>query len=58
MTYGFWSSFAQTWGMVYFIAIFVAALAYALWPSKKADFSRAARLPVAEKEQGDDRPLT
>jgi cytochrome c oxidase cbb3-type subunit 4 len=58
MTYDFWSSFAQTWGLVYFIAIFAAVLAYALWPSRKAEFSRAARLPIVDKEQDDDRPLS
>jgi cytochrome c oxidase cbb3-type subunit IV len=55
--YEAWSSFAQTWGMVYFVAIFLAAVAYAMWPSKQKTFSRAARLPISEKERGDDRPL-
>jgi cytochrome c oxidase cbb3-type subunit 4 len=57
MSYEAWSSFAQTWGLVYFIAIFAAAVAYALWPSNRAKFRRAARLPASEKERGDDRPL-
>ena len=34
-TYAFFSHFAQTWGLVYFVAIFVAVLAYALWPSRQ-----------------------
>jgi cytochrome c oxidase cbb3-type subunit 4 len=55
--YEAWSSFAQTWGMVYFVAIFLAAIVYALWPSKQKTFSRAARLPMNEKEHSDDRPL-
>ena len=57
MNYDAWSSFAQTWGLVYFVAVFITALVYALWPSNRAKFSRAARLPVSEKERGDDRPL-
>jgi len=57
MTYEGWSSFAQTWGTVYFVAIFAAAFAYALWPSKRAEFKRASSIPVAEKESADDRPI-
>ncbi len=57
MTYEALSSFAQTWGTLYFTAIFICALVYALWPRNARDFSRAARLPITEKENGDDRPL-
>jgi cytochrome c oxidase cbb3-type subunit 4 len=57
MTYEDWSHFAQTWGTVYFVVIFAAALGYAFWPRNGADFRRAARLPISEKEDGDDRPL-
>ena len=57
MSYEAWSSFAQTWGLGYFIAVFAAALIYAFWPSNRATFKRAARLAITEKEHGDDRPL-
>jgi cytochrome c oxidase cbb3-type subunit 4 len=57
MSYEAWSSFAQTWGLAYFIAVFIAALIYAFWPSNRATFKRAARLVITEKERGDDRPL-
>ena len=57
MTYEDWSHFAQNWGTVYFVAIFAAALGYALWPRNGAAFRRAARLPISEKEGSDDRPL-
>lgn len=57
MTYEAWSSFAQTWGTLYFVAIFAAGTLYALWPRKAAEFRKAARLPLDEKESGDDRPL-
>ena len=29
-TYEFLASFAQTWGSIYFVALFIAVLAYAL----------------------------
>lgn len=51
------SSFAQTGGTVYFAAIFLAVLVYALWPRNGARFRRAAKLPMNEKEHGDDRPI-
>jgi cytochrome c oxidase cbb3-type subunit 4 len=57
MTYDALSSFAQTWGLLYFVLIFGAAVAYALWPSNRDAFRRAANLPAKEKEQDDDRPL-
>jgi cytochrome c oxidase cbb3-type subunit 4 len=58
MTYENWSRFAQDWGTVYFVAIFLVAVVYALWPRNAGDFKRAAHLPINEQEQGDDRPLT
>lgn len=57
MTYEDWSHFAQTWGTLYFLAIFAGAVVYALWPRNGQDFRRAANLPLSEKEDGDDRPL-
>jgi cytochrome c oxidase cbb3-type subunit IV len=51
------SQFAQTWGLLYFVAIFAAALLYALWPRNGREFKRAARLPMNEKDIGDDRPI-
>ncbi|HEY0105564.1 MAG TPA: cbb3-type cytochrome c oxidase subunit 3 [Rhizomicrobium sp.] len=41
-------AFAQSWGAVYFIAMFAAALGYALWPSNKTRFDDAARIPLEE----------
>lgn len=57
MNYEGWSSFAQTGGTVYFAAIFLVVLVYALWPRNGAKFRRAAQLPMKEKELVDDRPL-
>ncbi len=47
-TYKFLAEFAQTWGLVYFVAIFLAVLVYALWPSRQAQFDEAARIPLRE----------
>ena len=47
-TYKFLAEFAQTWGLVYFVAIFLAVLVYALWPSRQAKFDEAARIPLRE----------
>jgi len=47
-TYQALASFAQTWGLVYFVTVFVLALVYALWPSRQAAFDAAARMPLRE----------
>jgi Cbb3-type cytochrome oxidase, subunit 3 len=48
VTYKAVAEFAQTWGLVYFVVIFVAVLLYALWPSRKKQFDEAARIPLRE----------
>jgi cytochrome c oxidase cbb3-type subunit 4 len=47
-TYQALAHFAQTWGLVYFVALFLLVLAYALWPSRKQQFDEAARMPLRE----------
>ena len=47
-TYRAVAEFAQTWGLAYFVVIFVAVLAYALWPSRQQQFDDAARIPLRE----------
>ena len=47
-TYRAAAEFAQTWGLVYFLAIFAVVLAYALWPSRKQQVDEAARIPLQE----------
>ena len=42
------AEFAQTWGLAYFVAVFMVVLAYALWPSRKQQFEEAARMPLWE----------
>jgi cytochrome c oxidase cbb3-type subunit 4 len=47
-TYRTLAEFAQTWGLVYFVAVFLVVLVYALWPSRKKRFEEAARIPLRE----------
>ena len=47
-TYAAAAQFAQTWGLAYFVAVFVAVLAYALWPSRRARFEQDAHIPLRE----------
>ena len=50
MTYETVSRFAQTWGLAFLVLMFLAVLAYALWPANRAKFSKAARLPLEDDE--------
>ena len=47
-TYRAAAEFAQTWGLVYFVVIFLGVLLYALWPSRQQQFDDAARIPLRE----------
>ncbi len=47
-TYKLVAEFAQTWGLAYFVAVFGAALVYALWPASKERFDAASRMPLRE----------
>ena len=47
-TYKMLANFAQTWGLLYFVAVFAAVVAYAFWPSNRAGFEDAARVPLRE----------
>ena len=47
-TYEALAEFAQTWGLLYFLVVFMATLVYALWPSLKDQFDESARLPLRE----------
>ncbi|SON58310.1 Cbb3-type cytochrome oxidase, subunit 3 [Hartmannibacter diazotrophicus] len=47
-TYEHFAGFAQTWGLVYFFAIFMAVVAYAIWPKNKKSFDEASRIPLSE----------
>jgi cytochrome c oxidase cbb3-type subunit 4 len=45
------ASFAQTWGMLLFIALFLTAGAYALWPRNQQKFDDAARVPLEDHDR-------
>jgi cytochrome c oxidase cbb3-type subunit 4 len=47
-TYRALAEFAQSWGLAYFVAVFLIVLAYALWPSRQREFDEAARMPLRE----------
>jgi cytochrome c oxidase cbb3-type subunit 4 len=49
-TYRAFAEFAQSWGLLYFVGVFLAVLVYALWPSRKRQkqFDEAARIPLRE----------
>ncbi|MFK8253697.1 cbb3-type cytochrome c oxidase subunit 3 [Ancylobacter terrae] len=47
-TYRAFAEFAQTWGLLYFVGLFLCALVYALSPRRKGEFDHAARLPLSE----------
>jgi len=48
MTFQEVSSFAQSWGLVFLMSMFVIAVAYALWPSNKEKFKNAAKSALDE----------
>ncbi len=50
MDYQSLAKFAQTWGLLYAMAIFAGVLLYALWPKNKPTFDRAARMPLDNDE--------
>jgi cytochrome c oxidase cbb3-type subunit 4 len=47
-TYRLLAEFAQTWGLVYFVSVFLLVLVYALSPARKSTFDAAARMPLRE----------
>ncbi|MBL8538576.1 MAG: cbb3-type cytochrome c oxidase subunit 3 [Hyphomonadaceae bacterium] len=50
MTYEQSVHFAQTWGVLLLALCFGVAVLYALWPSNKETFARAARAPLDDGE--------
>jgi len=48
VVYKFFAEFAQTWGMLYFVGIFLVILIYALAPSRKDRFEAASHMPLQE----------
>ena len=48
MTYSEAYEFAQTYGLLYLVALFIGALVYALWPGNRRRFKEAAEIPLRE----------
>jgi len=47
-TYAFLAIIADTWGIAAFMMGFALVFVYALMPSKRATFDKAARMPLEE----------
>jgi cytochrome c oxidase cbb3-type subunit IV len=47
-TYSFLANFAQTAGLIYFVAMFLGVAIYAFWPRNKSRFDAAAHIPLRE----------
>lgn len=50
MSYQDVSEFSRSWGLVFLMALFFGAVAYALWPANRSTFSRAAAIPLDDEE--------
>lgn len=50
MTYEQATHFAQTWGLLILVLLFVGAALYALWPGNKEKFRHAARTPLRDED--------
>jgi cytochrome c oxidase cbb3-type subunit IV len=46
--YESWRAFAASWGTIYSALIFFGAVAYALRPSRKRIYDKAALMPLEE----------
>ena len=47
-TYRALAEFAQTWGLIYFVAVFLVVLVCVLMPSRRRRLDEAARIPLRE----------
>ena len=56
-TYQWLAQFAQSAGTLYCLLLFLAAVAYALWPANRAQFDEAARMPLREDDEAARAPL-
>ena len=50
LTFETLTHFAHLWGLVLFVLAFVGIVAYVLWPGKRADFQRAAHIPLDDDD--------
>lgn len=47
-TYKFLAGLAQSMGLLYFMGLFFAVVAYAMWPGNKERFDEASQIPLKE----------
>ena len=52
MSYMTAAQFAQTWGLGFLVVMFLAAVAYALWPGNRGKFEKAAHMPLNDEAPG------
>jgi cytochrome c oxidase cbb3-type subunit 4 len=48
--------FADSWGLLFMLAIFVAAIVIVLLPGAKESAARAAQIPLKDNDPEDRRP--
>lgn len=46
--YSFVSDFVTTWWTPLFVVLFIAVIAYVLWPRNRTAFDAAAKMPLRE----------
>jgi len=54
MNYEIASVYAQTYGLVYLVVVFLIIVAYALWPKNQAKFDHAAQIPLERSNNDQD----
>ncbi|MEM6682252.1 MAG: cbb3-type cytochrome c oxidase subunit 3 [Pseudomonadota bacterium] len=50
MTYEALREFSGSWGTILLLAFFTTAIAYALWPSNRSKFNKAAQAPLNDDD--------
>ncbi|GAB4127069.1 MAG: hypothetical protein Tsb008_19030 [Rhodothalassiaceae bacterium] len=48
------SRIAGTWGLLFLLVLFAAAVLYALWPGNRDKFERARNLPLEEDDLSEE----
>jgi len=58
MTYEALREFPGSWGTILLLALFTPAIVYALWPSNRTKFNKAAQAPLNDDDitQEEGRP--
>ncbi len=51
MTYDVIATYSQVTSLLMFVAMFLGVLVYALWPSNRQTFNKAAHMPLDEEPE-------